>query len=153
MLGFLPYTVLMKIKYNDSKGAYGTQTFDNGDSYTGQFKDDKKHGKGILTSLNGRTYDGYWENDIPHGPGVATFPNGKTYTGEYKHGRPFGQGMWTYKTGETYSGVWEKGQFVNEKNKRDNLEYKIIGYIINMVVYGFIFLGITIWVLAFLKII
>ena len=67
----------MEIKYTNSKHTHGTQTFDNGDSYTGQFKDDKKHGKGILTSLNGRTYDGCWENDIPHGPGVAHFPMAK----------------------------------------------------------------------------
>ena len=144
---------MMKVKYTNSKDTYGTQTFDNGDSYTGQFKDDKKHGKGILTSLNGRTYDGCWENDIPHGPGVATFPNGKTYTGEYKHGKPFGYGIWKYTDGKSYSGIWKKGQFVNEQNKNDHAIPKIITFLINFFVYGIMISAVVIWILLFLKII
>ena len=143
----------MTITYTDKTKSNGTQILDNGDSYTGQFKDDKKHGKGILTSLNGRTYDGCWENDIPHGPGVATFPNGKTYTGEYKHGRPFGQGLWTYKTGETYSGVWKKGQFVNEQNQKDSSGFRLATSLVNFVVLGFMFLVVLWWVLSLFKII
>jgi len=153
MLGFLTYTVLMKIKYTDSKDAYGTQTFDNGDEYIGQFLKGKKHGHGILTTLSDRAYDGEWENDVPHGFGTNTFPNGKIYRGEFKNGKPVGDGEWTYQDGSTYTGTWVKGEFINERNQRENLEYRIIGRIINIVVFGFIFLGITIWVLAFLKII
>ena len=115
----------MKIKYTDSKDTYGTQTYDNGDQYTGQFLKGKKHGHGILTTLSNRSYDGEWENDVPHGFGTNTFPNGKIYKGEFKNGKPVGEGQWTYQDGSTYTGTWIKGEFVNEKNQRKNLEVGI----------------------------
>ena len=51
------------------------------------------------------------------------------------------------------SSKFGEGEFVNERNQRENLEYRIIGRIINIVVFGFIFLGVMVWVLAFLKVI
>ena len=41
----------MTITYTDKAKTAGTQIFENGDTYTGGFKDGKKHGRGILTSL------------------------------------------------------------------------------------------------------
>lgn len=143
----------MSITYTDKTKSKGTQVLDDGSTYTGQFKDDKKHGKGILTSLNNRKYDGYWDNDVPHGPGIATFPNGKTYTGEYKHGRPFGPGTWTYKNGDTYSGVWEKGQFVNKQNLDEISEFRTVGFLINLIVVVFVASAVLFWLLAVLQII
>ena len=142
----------MTITYTDKTKSNGTQIFENGDTYTGGFKDGKKHGRGILTSLNGRKYDGNWEAGVPHGPGIATFPNGKTYTGEYKHGRPYGHGTWTYKDGRTYDGVWEKGQFVNKVNQTESTEFRIATSLINFFVIGFLSLGVFWWVLKVFKI-
>ena len=142
----------MTITYTDKAKTVGTQIFESGDTYTGGFKDDKKHGKGILTSLNGRKYNGNWEADVPHGPGIATFPNGKTYTGEYKHGKPYGHGTWTYKDGRTYDGIWEKGQFVNKVNQTESTEFRIATSLINFFVIGFLSLGVFWWVLKVFKI-
>ena len=63
------------ISYKNNDMTSGVQTFENGDIYTGDFLDGKKHGKGVLKTLSDRTYDGGWENDLPHGYGVNTFPN------------------------------------------------------------------------------
>ena len=52
----------MTITYSDKKRSIGIQILENGDSYEGEFKNERKHGKGILTSINGRKYDGLWES-------------------------------------------------------------------------------------------
>lgn len=80
-------------KYIDSKFVVGTEIFDNGDmyignyengtfsygtyyyyasgdSYTGEFKDSKKHGNGTYYYTNGSYHDGEWLNDMPNGYGI-----------------------------------------------------------------------------------
>ena len=143
----------MSIKYTDDGKTSGIQTFDNGDIFTGQFHEGKKHGQGVLKTQSNRTYDGGWANDVPHGFGISTFPNGKIYTGEYKKGRPFGKGQWTYSDGSTYTGNWVKGEFVNIDNKKDTLEFRIVTFLINIVVIGFMLSVVIFWLLSFLKII
>ena len=143
----------MTITYSDKKKSIGIQILENGDSYEGEFKNERKHGKGILTSINGRKYDGLWEDDVPHGPGIATFPNGKTYTGEYKHGKPYGNGLWTYANGDTYSGVWENGQFVNKQNQSEGTNFRLVTFLINLVVIGFMASFLLWWMLSLFKII
>ncbi|MBH44888.1 MAG: hypothetical protein CMD88_05470 [Gammaproteobacteria bacterium] len=137
----------MNIKYANTSKTEGTQTLKNGDKYTGSFHDDKKHGKGTLVSLNGRTYVGEWLNDLPHGHGINTFPNGKTYEGDFIEGKPVGAGLWTYSDGRTYSGVWKNGQFINEDNQKEVPEYRIVTFIINFFVIGFMLSAVTLWVL------
>jgi hypothetical protein len=62
----------------------GTLTYDNGDTYTGQFKNNLRHGQGTLyiNDLNseyyGVTYTGEWKNNKIHGPGTYTFLDGTT---------------------------------------------------------------------------
>lgn len=141
------------IKYINDDETSGVQNFDNGDVYSGEFFDGKKHGQGILKTQSNRTYDGGWENDVPHGYGTSTFPNGKIYTGEYKKGRPFGKGIWTYSDGSTYTGNWVKGEFINIDNKKDTLEFRIVTFLINIVVIGFMLSVVIFWLLSFLKII
>ena len=46
----------------DEKNGYGTNTFPNGDVYTGEWKDDKYHGKGTKTYADGTDEEGIWEN-------------------------------------------------------------------------------------------
>ena len=141
------------INYSNDDMTTGVQTFDNGDVYTGEFLDGKKHGKGVLKTLSNRTYEGGWENDLPHGYGVNTFPNGKVYKGEYKKGRPFGDGQWTYSDGSTYTGKWINGEFVNPDNKQDTFQFRIATFLINIIVIGFMLSVIGFWLLKFLKVI
>ena len=143
----------VSIRYTNNERTLGVQTFENGDVYTGAFLNGKKHGKGLLETLSNRTYDGGWENDLPHGLGVNTFPNGKMYSGEYRKGRPYGNGQWTYSDGKTYSGTWIKGEFINENNKKDTLDFSIVTFLINILVISFMLSVVGFWVLNFLNII
>ena len=141
------------INYSNDDMTTGVQTFDNGDVYTGEFLDGKKHGKGVLKTLSNRTYEGGWENDLPHGYGVNIFPNGKVYKGEYKKGRPFGDGQWIYSDGSTYTGKWINGEFINPDNKQDTFQFRIATALINIIVIGFMLSVIGFWLLKFFKVI
>ena len=48
-----------------------------GEKYSGDFKDDKKHGKGYYINPNGMNYEGGYKNDVFHGKGKFIDPNGK----------------------------------------------------------------------------
>ena len=143
----------ISIEYTNTERTLGVQTFENGDVYTGAFLKGKKHGRGLLETRSNRSYDGGWENDVPHGFGTNTFPNGKIYTGQYKEGRPCGNGQWTYSDGKTYSGTWVKGEFINAHNKKDTLDFRIMTFLINILVIGFMLSVVGFWILNFLKII
>lgn len=149
----LAKATVISVKYTNEDKTSGIQTFENGDIYTGSFLDGKKDGHGLLTTRSKRTYDGGWANDVPHGFGVNTFPNGKIYKGEYKLGRPYGNGQWIYSDGKTYSGTWVKGEFINENNKKDTLDFRIVTFLINILVIGFMVSVVGFWVLSFLKLI
>ena len=146
-------TTVMSVKYTNEDKTSGIQTFENGDIYTGSFLDGEKHGHGLLETRSKRTYDGGWANDVPHGFGTNTFPNGKIYKGEYKLGRPYGNGQWIYSDGKTYSGTWLKGEFINADNKKDTLDFRIVTFLINALVIGFMLSVVGYWVLSFLKLI
>ena len=47
------------ISYKKNDMTSGVQTFENGNIYTGEFLDGKKHGKGVLKTLSNRTYDNH----------------------------------------------------------------------------------------------
>ena len=49
-----------KKKMKDGKGTYTNST----STYTGEWKDNKKHGKGEIKYTNGRCYDGEWQDDM-----------------------------------------------------------------------------------------
>jgi hypothetical protein len=50
-----------------------------GDSYKGDFLDDKCHGKGMFKFASGATYEGDWVDNKFHGQGKYTFPDGSFY--------------------------------------------------------------------------
>ena len=146
-------SITISLEYTNTERTLGVQTFENGDVYTGAFLNGKKHGRGLLETRSNRSYDGGWENDVPHGFGTNTFPNGKIYNGQYKEGRPYGNGQWTYSDGKTYSGTWVKGEFINAYNKKDTLDFRIMTFLINIIVIGFMLSVVGFWILNFLKII
>ncbi len=132
---------------------YQTINYQNGDIYEGNLKNGLKHGKGTLTTRNNRSYKGDWKNDKPHGFGINTFPNGKIYTGNFENGKPVGEGQWTYADGRVYNGTWINGSFVNNEDKVATQEYRLVTFIINMIVIGGMLSFVLYWILNFLKII
>ena len=143
----------MAIEYTNDQKTAGIQTFDNGDIYTGDFLNGRKHGHGLLKTPTKRTYDGDWEDDLPHGYGMNTFPNGKVYRGEFREGKPFGDGQWTYSDGRTYTGKWIKGEFINEENKKDTMGFRLVTSIINFLAITFMLAVVVYWGMNVLNII
>jgi len=75
----------------------GTITYDNGDQYVGEWKDDKYHGQGTYThgpntKSAGDQYVGEFKNDKRHGQATYTHANGNQYVGEWKADMKHGQG-------------------------------------------------------------
>ena len=71
-----------------SRTSQGTKTFDDGGTYTGEFKDGKANGQGTYTDADGSTYTGEWRDGQQSGQGTVTFADGRTYAGEFKDGKP-----------------------------------------------------------------
>lgn len=65
----------------------------NGDSYTGEWKNDKKHGRGIQKWKNSQlVYEGYWEDGKRCGPGVLSVVDKrgrhtKVYSGMWRNNK------------------------------------------------------------------
>ena len=58
---------------------FGEYIEPGGDSYKGDFVDDKCHGKGTFKFANGATYEGEWSENKFHGNGKYVFANGSSY--------------------------------------------------------------------------
>ena len=89
---------------------FGTYTFANEDTYTGDWKDGKKNGQGTYTFANGDTYSGEWDGDKKNGQGIYTFANGDKYIGDWKDGKRNGHGTYTFANGDKYVGDWKSGK-------------------------------------------
>ena len=85
---------------------FGTYTFNNGDKYVGEWRDDKRNGKGTDTYANGDKYVGESKDDKQNGQGTYTYANGNRYVGEFKDGKRNGQGTYTFARGDRYVGEW-----------------------------------------------
>jgi hypothetical protein len=77
--------------------------------YEGEQRDGKRHGFGTVTWENGNTYSGEWHNDVPHGRGRFTAADGQ-HEGEWRNGKAHGLGMATWRSGARYFGEWRDGK-------------------------------------------
>ncbi|XP_043924595.1 MORN repeat-containing protein 3 isoform X1 [Protopterus annectens] len=87
----------------------------NGDQYTGEWLDNKKHGKGTqLWKSTGALYDGDWKFGMRNGFGTYSVPDPvtreykKLYSGEWKNDKRHGYGTNFYSDNEYYEGEWAK---------------------------------------------
>lgn len=101
---------------NGNRDGLGTTSFPNGDVYSGNYKDDKRHGHGdMLWAPSGnypvrRRYVGDYIKGQRHGHGQMTFPNGDVYTGDWKKGRRTGRGLYLFaQSGNRYKGEYVDG--------------------------------------------
>jgi len=102
--------------------------------YTGEFKENLRHGFGIYTLPDGSIYDGEWRENNPNGWGLFRWPDGSEYQGPWKDGKRNGtngiliaadgfryEGAWannamegigvaTYPNGQIYEGKWVGGR-------------------------------------------
>tara|TARA_B100001063_G_C16746712_1_gene547955 strand:+ start:403 stop:1752 length:1350 start_codon:yes stop_codon:yes gene_type:complete len=86
---------------------YGTYAFENGDLYTGQFKDGSFNGEGSYTYSNGQQYIGDFKNGYFEGHGTKFYSDGDIYVGGWKKDKKYGQGAYSYINGSKYVGGWK----------------------------------------------
>lgn len=55
------------------------------ETYTGEWKQDKRNGYGVCDRSDGLKYEGQWHNDMKCGYGVTTFKDGSKEEGKYKN--------------------------------------------------------------------
>ena len=75
-----------------------------------------KHGHGKYYYLNGNTYEGDWQNDKKHGKGrYVYYSTDEYYDGDWREGERHGKGEAGYAYGDVYVGDFKK-------NERDIIE-------------------------------
>ena len=86
---------------------YGTYVFANGDTYVGEYKDNKYYGQGTYTYANGDKYVGEYKKGKQSGQGTTFFTSGAKYIGEYKDDKWYGQGTYYWADGRKDVGIFE----------------------------------------------
>ena len=80
-----------------------------GDTYSGEWKNDEKHGRGIYTYADGGRYEGEYKDGKWHGMGMQIFADGEKYEGEFKEGNYHGRGEYIFSDGSEYEGEFKDG--------------------------------------------
>ena len=97
----------------DKKCGKGKIVFDSGDTYEGEFSDNKFNGYGhYIWSKNGHEYKGNYLNGKFHGDGFYRWGKNEYYNGEYVNGVKEGEGEISYADGKKF--------FVNFTNGKPN---------------------------------
>lgn len=78
----------------------------SGDEYVGDFYNGRFQGQGEYRYGNGDVYKGHWENGMRSGQGEMRYQNGNRYTGEWKNDKREGKGELVYRSGSFYKGNW-----------------------------------------------
>ena len=69
----------------------------------------QRHGFGVLLCDNGNSYEGEWKNDKRDGLGIARYSSGDVYDGQWVRGKREGHGVMYIEAGDTYIGSWNNG--------------------------------------------
>ena len=104
-----------------------THVFENGDAYTGEFKNNSRHGKGTCRYSNQNLYEGQWADDSFDGHGMFIQKDAYTYTGSFKKGKKDGKGQCDYGDCQIYNGEWKDDKRHGTgifKNTKKNFEYQ-----------------------------
>jgi len=88
----------------------GRQTYSDGSSYSGEFRNNRRHGYGVYSHPNGERYRGEWIDGVSEGQGVQTYSNGSTYYGAFRNNQRHGHGMEDQINGERYTGEFRDGK-------------------------------------------
>eukprot|EP00037_Helgoeca_nana_P009754 m.85551 g.85551 ORF g.85551 m.85551 type:complete len:417 (-) comp19786_c0_seq1:243-1493(-) len=88
----------------------GVRVYADGDVYTGDFLDEKRHGLGKYVETTGNCYVGrYVLDQMETAAGetaVCTYANGNVYEGEFQQSERHGNGRYTLADGDCYEGSW-----------------------------------------------
>jgi hypothetical protein len=90
----------------ETSGASNPHGSQGGARYTGEFKENMRHGLGHYILPDGSEYHGMWSQGKMNGRGVFTWPDRSIYDGDFKDGERHGQGILNTSDGFTYDGTW-----------------------------------------------
>ncbi|CAM9313520.1 unnamed protein product [Scytosiphon promiscuus] len=95
------------------RAGVGAFTYESGDTYTGSWRNGRRHGVGVYEErATGNSYEGDWVDDARHGRGVLTSgAKDFMYDGDWVHDKRTGNGKSVIRGTETYSGGWKDGEF------------------------------------------
>ena len=100
----------------DCQNKYGRYKWDNGDSFTGFFKNGSMF-MGNYSFASGDKYEGMFNSSNQfHGQGRFFFEDGSYYGGEWNNGQRDGIGYYHDKTYVRSIGIWENNSFVKSLN-------------------------------------
>lgn len=104
-------TYIGSLKSNLPDGK-GKEIFMNGDIYTGEFVEGKRHGDGTYEKKDDFIYIGGFKNNKFEGKGKKLFINGNTFEGFFKNGREEGTGaLRNFEEKIIQRGMWIDGEF------------------------------------------
>lgn len=89
----------------------GTETFNNGNKYSGEYRDGSFHGRGTYTFVSGTEYVGEFRDHKFHGHGTYSYANGTKYVGEFRGGMYNGQGTLSFANGDKYVGEFMDNKY------------------------------------------
>jgi len=93
---------------------FGVLLCDNGNSYEGEWKKDKRDGLGIARYSSGDVYDGQWQRGKRQGHGVMYIEAGDTYIGSWRYGLKHGAGTYHWADGEVDVSFYQEDRRVGE---------------------------------------
>jgi hypothetical protein len=102
---------------NNKPNGQGSQTYEDGSKYIGEWKDGKLNGRATwINNIGVKKYVGEWKDNLFHGIGTNIPSKGNKYFGEFKDGKRNGVGTYTYANGAKYLGEWKDNLFNGHGN-------------------------------------
>ena len=106
--------------FMDDINGSGKMIYSNGDVYSGTFRNGLKNGNGIMNYTIGDMYEGEWVDGTKEGMGIYNYVNGNTYNGRWSKNNRSGNGVMMYSNGDKYDGLWLN----DERNGQGTIFYK-----------------------------
>jgi hypothetical protein len=101
------YTGVFK---NNKRHGFGILIHSQFGKYAGEFCEDKKHGEGTLILSDASSYHGGFSNGAFDGKGTLCERDGSVYVGEWRAGLRNGEGMETVSDGRVFKGTFKNGK-------------------------------------------
>ena len=88
----------------------GSETFPSGDSYDGEFKENRYDGRGTFSYINGNVYEGEYKAGWKEGQGTYRWKTGEVYEGGWKANKRHGHGTFTTVSGDVFEGDYRENK-------------------------------------------
>ncbi|GAA55661.1 ankyrin repeat and MYND domain-containing protein 1, partial [Clonorchis sinensis] len=100
------YTLFQGYSKQAMKYGGGLQKWPEGDSFIGNFEEDRRNGFGLYKFTSGEVFEGTFYEDRRHGYGLNTWPDGSAYFGTFFLDEMYGYGLMRHADGSIYEGFF-----------------------------------------------